>query len=54
VEAALELLLSNGSPITSVAVKALVQQTSPALIPELPAPDVDLAAYDGLLAEVGT
>lgn len=54
VEAALELLLANGSAINSDGVKALVQQKSPALIPELPAPEVDLTAYDGLLAEVGT
>jgi len=54
VEAALQLLLSERAPITSDAVKAIVNATTPTDIPELAPPDVDLAAYDALLAEVGT
>jgi hypothetical protein len=56
VEAALELLLSTSThaPLTSDAVKAIVNATTPALIPELAPPDVDLGDYDALLAEVGT
>lgn len=54
VEAALALLLADGKPITADAVKALVNETMTIDVPELAKPPVDLAAYDALIAEVGT
>jgi hypothetical protein len=54
VEAALALLLTSAAPITSEALKVIVNATTPALIPDLTPPAVDLSAYDALLAEVGT
>ena len=47
-------LAREGEPITSDAVKALVTTSRDADGARLAAPDVDLAAYDALLAEVGT
>ena len=54
VEAALELLLSEGRPVSSEAVKAIVTAASRAEVPALSPVSVDLGAYDALLAEVGT
>jgi hypothetical protein len=54
VEAALVLLLSEGAPITSEVVKALVTGAARVEVPSLAPPAVDLAAYDALLGEVGT
>lgn len=54
VEAALALLLADGKAITADAVKALVNETMAIDVPELAKPPVDLAAYDALIAEVGT
>ena len=55
VEAALHLLLAEGSAVTADAVKALVAATKLTIeVPDLLPPEVDLGAYDALLAEVGT
>jgi hypothetical protein len=54
VEAALALLLADARPITVAAVKALVAATTTIEVPYLAPPAVDLAAYDTLIAEVGT
>lgn len=54
VETALSLLLTDGKPITAAAVKALVATTTAIDVPEMTPPSVDLAAYDALIAEVGT
>jgi hypothetical protein len=55
VDAALALLLADGKAITADAVKALVSTTTATIdVPELAPQHVDLGAYDGLLAEVGT
>jgi hypothetical protein len=54
VEAALTLLLSEGSAITADAVKALVATATRIVVPDLMPPPVDLVVYDALLAEVGT
>ena len=54
VEAALELLLSEGRPVSSEAVKAIVMTAPRAEVPALSPVPVDLSAYDALLAEVGT
>jgi hypothetical protein len=55
VEAALCLLLAEGKPITATAVKSLVSTTTATIeVPDLTPPAVDLGAYDGLIAEVGT
>jgi Mu transposase, C-terminal domain len=54
VEAALELLLSEGRTVTSDAVKAILGASRPPEIPTLEAPRVDLTTYDALLEEVGT
>jgi hypothetical protein len=54
VEAALSLLLTEGRAVASEAVKALVSTTPRAEVPALSPPEVDLGAYDALLAEVGT
>jgi hypothetical protein len=53
VEAALTLLLAEKTNITAAAVKALVASTT-IDVPHLEPPRVDLAAYDALIAEVGT
>jgi hypothetical protein len=54
VEAALELLIAEGRALSYEAVRALVTKTPRAEAPTLEPSDVDLAAYDALLAEVGT
>ncbi len=54
VEAALALLLSANEAITSDAVKALVVTSARPPVPAMAALEVDLGAYDALLAEVGT
>jgi len=54
VEAALSLLFAEGKAITADAVKALVATATRVEIPSLASPTVDLAAYDSLIAEVGT
>ena len=54
VEAALELLFAAGEPISADAVKAIVAAPTKPETPELIAPEVNLAAYDALLEEVGT
>lgn len=56
VEAALTLLLTEGKPIDAEVVKAMVATRDARLVevPDLEQPEVDLAAYDALLAEVGT
>ena len=54
VEAALTLLFADGTAITADAVKALVSTTPIIDVPDLAPPPVDFAAYDALLAEVGT
>lgn len=53
VEVALRTLLDNKKPIESERVKQLVHVPAPT-VPELAKPEVDLAGYDSLLAEVGT
>jgi hypothetical protein len=54
VEIALSMLLAEDRAITSDAVKALVLRPKPSETPSLATLDVDLAAYDALIAEVGT
>jgi hypothetical protein len=54
VEAALELLLAEGTPITCEAIKAMVTGAARVEVPALSPPVVDLNAYDALLGEVGT
>jgi len=54
VQAALELLLDEQQTITSESVKAVVGNTELPDVPLLLPGKVDLAAYDQLLAEVGT
>jgi hypothetical protein len=54
VEAALSLLLTEGRTVMSETVKALVSTRPRAEVPVLSPPEVDLGAYDALLAEVGT
>jgi len=54
IEIALSLLLDAGEPITTATVKALATAKTTIDIPDLVAPSVDLAAYDALIAEVGT
>jgi hypothetical protein len=54
VEAALSLLLGEGRAVTSDAVKALVSPSPRDELPAMAPPQVDLGAYDALLAEVGT
>jgi hypothetical protein len=54
VEAVLALLLTAGEPVTSEAVKARVTTTLRPTVPEMVAPEIDLAAYDALLGQVGT
>ena len=54
VEAALELLLTEGARITCDAVKAMVSGAARVEVPMLAPPAVDLGAYDALLGEVGT
>jgi transposase InsO family protein len=54
VEAALELLLAEGTRITCEAIKAMVTGATQVEVPALSPPVVDLHAYDALLAEVGT
>ena len=54
VEAALELLLGDGRPVTSEAVKAIVMTPARTEVPALSLAPVDLGSYDALLAEVGT
>jgi hypothetical protein len=54
VQAALELLLAEGAPVTADAVKAIVKAVPGVEIPQLEPPRIDLAAYDTLLEEVGT
>jgi hypothetical protein len=49
VEAALTLLLEAGTTPTAEAVKAVVDPAKPA-VPEMAAPQVDLASYDALLS----
>jgi transposase InsO family protein len=51
VQAALELLLEGGQVPEPARVQALVQPT-PAQVPEIPAPEVDLTSYDALLGGV--
>lgn len=52
VDAALEVLLGEKRPITVEAVKLLVSGAPPAEVPDLTPQQVDLAAYDELIAEV--
>jgi hypothetical protein len=54
VEAALSLLLAEGTAITVDAVKLLVTSATRIDVPALACQPVDLGAYDALLAEVGT
>lgn len=54
VEAALELLLSEGKAVTSEGVKALLQASERTPLPALEPGRVDLGVYDALLQEVGT
>ena len=54
VEAALALLLADGSVITADAVKVLATAATQIVVPDLVPPPVDLRRYDALLAEVGT
>jgi hypothetical protein len=55
VEAALSLLLADGKPVTSSAVKALAAASVAKIeLPELAPLPVDLTAYDALIGEVGT
>lgn len=54
VEAALELLLAEGTRITCEAIKAMVTGAARVEVPALSPPVVDLNAYDALLGEVGT
>jgi hypothetical protein len=55
VEAALALLLTDGKPITSSAVKVLTAASAATIeVPDLAPLPVDLTAYDALIAEVGT
>ena len=53
-EAALELLLGEGRPVTSEAVKAIVMTPARTEVPALSLAPVDLGSYDALLAGVGT
>jgi hypothetical protein len=52
VEVAVDLLLSDGRLPLASTVKDLVKPEEATTVPELVAPEVDLAAYDSLLAEV--
>lgn len=54
VQAALELLLGEGRPVTSEAVKAIVMTPARTEVPALSLAPVDLGSYDALLAGVGT
>ena len=54
VERALTALLAEGADVTSDAVKARCAPPSPAVLPALEAPAVDLAAYDSLLGQVAS
>ena len=54
VERALTALLAEGATVTADAVKARCAPASPATVPALEAPAVDLAAYDSLLVEVAS
>jgi hypothetical protein len=54
VETALSQLLSDGKEIQSDAVKEIVSRPTPSEAPELASLDVDLGAYDLLVAQVGT
>lgn len=54
VEAALVMLLEDHRSITSDAVKAIVLRPAKIEAPSLTSLDIDLAAYDALIAEVGT
>lgn len=53
VEAALNLLLSEGALVNADQVKALVSPTKPT-VPHLAVPEVNLASYDELLSEVAS
>jgi transposase len=52
VDVAVDLLLSNGRLPLADAIKDLVKPEEATTVPELVAPEVDLAIYDSLLAEV--
>jgi len=54
VEAALELLLAEGTHFTCEAIKTMVTGAVRVEVPALSPPVVDLNAYDALLEEVGT
>jgi hypothetical protein len=54
VEAALTLLLEQGTKPTSAAVKAIVAVPAKVEVPNLAPPEIDLSSYDELLSEVGT
>jgi hypothetical protein len=54
VERALTALLAEGAAVTADAVKARCAPPSPATVPALEVPAVDLAAYDSLLVEVAS
>jgi transposase InsO family protein len=54
VERALTALLAEGATVTADAVKARCAPASPATVPALEAPAVDLSAYDSLLVEVAS
>jgi hypothetical protein len=54
VEAVLVDLLAASEPITSDAVKERVTTSLRPTVPEMVAPEIDLAAYDALLRQVGT
>jgi transposase InsO family protein len=54
VEAALELVLAEGTRITCEAIKTMVTGAARVEVPALSPPVVDLNAYDALLGEVGS
>lgn len=54
VEAALALLLGEGKPVSSDAVKMMINANPTTQVPLLQPPTVDLGAYDALLEQVGT
>jgi len=53
VEAALELLLAEGRPVSADEVKAITSRDARCDVPAMEPPQVDLAAYDALLVGVG-
>ncbi|HET9552749.1 MAG TPA: hypothetical protein VFP50_07255 [Anaeromyxobacteraceae bacterium] len=53
VQAALELLLAEGQPVTVDAVKAITSGSARHEVPDLEPPEVDLGAYDVLRTGVG-